>query len=252
MRILIIGQKRLYEDMVKATPTGRTGQIEFADYCEAADITQPASVVFVEANLNDQRGLIAARIILQRFPGTTTVLLMQECQFEYSMQAMRMGAQNILVGNEINVASMEQVLQQHTKRDKADQREGVARNFERMIFLYNEGAEWLWNAQALNEAFEMQKSQKRFFVLLATSMDFVHDYHHSETVMKKVYSEKVKNRLMQICDSQVSIPFVFYIDQLFYIAAVCDRNTMPESPQLQIQFLQNRIYNLRRVALESL
>lgn len=249
MRIMIIGQTRLYEDMVRGTPTGSRCQITFLDYRETLDISQPAAVVFVEANLGDQLGLIAARMVLQRFPGTTMVLLMRECEFEYSMQAMRMGARNILVGEEINAASMEQMLQQHIRREKADQKESIARNFERMIFLYNEGAEWLWSAQALNHAFEMQKGQKRFFVLLATSMDFVHDYHRSETVMKKVHSEKVKQHLLQIRDPLVTIPFVFYIDQLFYIVAVCDRNEMPESPRLQIQLLQHKIYTQSRAVL---
>lgn len=249
MRILIIGQTRAYEELIRSTPTGHQCQITFLDYQEAMDISQAASVVFVEANIGNQQGLNAARMILQRFPGTALVFLMKECQFEYSMLAMRMGARNILVGDEINASAMEQMLQQHISREKADERESIARNFERMIFLHNEGAERLWSTQALNRTFEMQKGQKLFFVLLATSLEFVHDHHRLETVMKKVHSEKIKQRLLQIGDAQIAIPFVFYIDQLFYIVAVCEREGMPEVPQLQIQYLQQRIYTQSREVL---
>lgn len=249
MRILIIGETQSYEELIRSTPTGHQCQITFLDYQEVLDINQAASVVFVEANIGNQQGLNAGRMILQRFPGTTLIFLMKECQFEYSMLAMRMGARNILVGEEINVYALEQMLQQHISWETADQKESISRNFERMIFLHNEGAERLWSTQALNRAFETQRGQKQFFVLLATSLEFVRNYHRSETVMKKVHSEKIKQRLLQIGDKQITIPFVFYIDQLFYVVAVCEKEGMPETPQMQIQYLQQRIYTQSREVL---
>lgn len=244
MRILIIGQSDAYVELIRETPTGSRCQIECQNYQQALDRSRVPTLVFVEASVENSMGLSVARTILQRFPGTTLVFLMDQCRFEDSMQAMRMGAHNILVGEEINTVSIEQLLQRHSAREHTSDWENTARNFERMIFLHNESAERLWSTQALNRTFGMQTGQNQFFVLMVTGLDFVYDQFRSEPVMKKVRSEKIKQRLLRLRDSQLMIPFTFYIDQFFYLVVVCPKNSLPSAPQEQIRQIQKRIFDV--------
>ena len=242
MRVLIIGQTRGYEELIKSTQTGSQCDVQFCDYHQVYDLGTMASFVFVEADVGDMQGFNAARLILQRFPSTTLVLLMTECQFEHSMQAMRMGASNILVGDEINEASVERLLQRQLLSEHTDSKESVTRSFERMLFLHNEGAERMWSVQSLNRTFDMLKGEKQYYVLMSTSLDFVHSQANAETIAKKARSEKIKQRLMQIQDDQLVVPFVFYIDQMFYIVAVCPATETGVSQQEQLRILQQRIF----------
>lgn len=242
MRVLIIGKSYSYAERIKNTQTGSLCEIQFCDYHQVYDIGTMASLVFVEADVGDMQGLNAARMILQRFPSTTLVLLMKECQFEQSMQAMRMGASNILVGDEINEASIEQLLQRQMLSVHADSKESTTRSFERMLFLHNEGAERMWSVQALNRTFDMLRGEKQYFVLMTTSLDFVHNQARAETIAKKAQSEKIKQRLMQIHGRELDVPFAFYVDQIFYIVAVCRIPDMGISPQEQLRILQQRIF----------
>lgn len=242
MRILMIGQNRSYEELIKSTQTGCLCDVQFWKYHQVYDMDAMASLVFVEASVGDMQGLNVARMILQRFPGTTLVFLMAECQFEYSMQAMRMGASNILVGEEINASSVEQLLQRYVLLEHADSKESIAKNFERMLFLHNEGAERMWSVQALNRTFDILKGEKQYFVLLSTSLSFLHNQSKAETIAKKVQSEKIKQRWMQIQSQDLTVPFVFYIDQLFYIVAVCRIADTSIPQQEQIRILQQRMF----------
>ena len=241
MRVLIIGKSHRYAQLIKNTQTGSLCEIQLCDYHHVYDIGTMASLVFVEADVGDMQGLNAARMILQRFPSTTLVLLMKECQFEQSMQAMRMGASNILVGDEINEASIEQLLQRQMLSVHADSKESITRSFERMLFLHNEGAERMWSVQALNRTFDMLRGEKQYFVLMATSLDFVNNQAKAETIAKKAQSEKIKQKLMQIQGRELEVPFVFYIDQVFYIVAVCRISDLGNTPQEQLCILQQSI-----------
>ncbi len=249
MRILIIGQDDAYGELIRQTPTGSRCQIECQNYQQALDRNRVPALVFVEASTDNSLGLSVARTILQRFPGTTLVFLMEQCRFEDSMQAMRMGAHNILVGEEINAVSVEQLLQRHAARENTANRENTARNFERMIFLHNESAERLWSIQALNRTFGMQTGQNQFFVLMVTGLDFAYDQFRSEPVMKKARSEKIKERLLCLQTPQISVPFAFYIDQCFYVVAVCPKDSLPGAPQEQIRQIQQRIFGVCREEL---
>ncbi len=241
MRILIIGENREYESLLQSTETGKKSHVEFAGYKEAMERTFLASIVFVEADIGNPRGFQVGRTVLLRFPGTVLIFLMKECIFEYSMAAMRMGAKNILVGSEINTASLEQLLCQYKNFEPEANRAMIARNFERMLLLRGEGGENTWDIQTLNNCFGMKSGKKQFFVMIVTSLDFVLHQTKADTLEKKVYSERIKEHLLLIRDETISIPFVFYIDQLFYLVVLQDEKGIRGGGREQTEQLQNRV-----------
>ncbi|MCM1025110.1 MAG: AraC family transcriptional regulator [Roseburia sp.] len=242
MRILIVGENRGYEDLIRATSAGKQCRINFMGYQEALEISFSAPLVFVEAKVGDPLGFNVGRTILRHFPETNLIFLMKECLFEYSMAAMRMGAKNILVDQEINPESMEQLLERYGDLKEDVGREAADRNFERMIFRHNDGEERDWSIRALNDIFGMKDGEKSFYVMIVTSLTFVQNQLKEDPMSRKVSCERVKERLRQYRGPFFSIPFVFYVDQQFYMVVLCREDGLPEEPKKRIELLQERIY----------
>lgn len=249
MRIAIIGENHDYEWMIQNTKIGKKCYVEFLDYQDALEQIFADSIVFVEADVENPVGFGVGRTILQRFPGTVLIFLMKECAFEYSMAAMRMGAKNILVGPEINKAAIEQLLCQYQVLEPEENRAMTQRNFERLLLLRGEDEETSWNIQALNKSFGMEGHKKQFYVMIVTSLDFVFHQMKSDTLEKKVYSERIKEHILKIRDDYLTVPFVFYIDQLFYVVVMCNREAHLESAREQTEQVQYRIYQAVRMVL---
>ena len=243
MRILMIGENWGYVELIRSTPSGSQAILEFASYHQAMEISSMASVVFVEADKGNPLGLRAGRMIMQRFPSTTLVFLIHQCSLEYSEFVMRMGARYVLVGDEINVALLEQILLQCAHSETTASQDNIARNIERMIFPHNEQDEQVWSAQELNQSFAMEKGNQHFFVMMVTSLDYASSLIHAGTIKKKMASEKIKSNLLQIRDKNISVPFSFCVDQMFYMVVLCQTSTPIEDPAAQIDGLQKQIYD---------
>lgn len=243
MRILIIGEDRGCEELIRSAAAGKGHRVDFVGYREALEISLPAPLVFVEASVEDPLGFHVGRKILQRFPGTDLIFLMKECLFEYSMAAMRMGARNILVGQEINLDSLKQLLAQCGEPKEEIGREATDRNFERMIFRHSEGEEREWSIRALNDTFEMKEGEKSFYVMIVTSLTFVQNQSREDPMSRKVSCERIRERLLQCRNSFFLVPFVFYVDQLFYVVALCREEGLTEDPRKRTELLQEFIFN---------
>lgn len=241
MKVLVISSHAGYAQLVKETATGSRCQVHMAGYGDGVAAAEGCSLVLVEAALGDSQGLITARAVLKTYPGMTLVFLMEECRYEYSMAAMRMGAKNILVGEEINRASLELILAQCEATSRLVSKDAIARNFERMIFFQNSNCQQEGCYRFLNSAFDMGGGKHHYYVMLLTGLDYACEQAAAETVMKKILNEKGKEQLSGITAEGYYIPFAFDIDKLFYLVAICEGAAGGISPRQQASQLQRSI-----------
>lgn len=241
MRILLIGKSASYLQIIQDTAAAYEGSLTVLDYAQVGENLLPAPLVFVIAEVGSTQGLDTGRAILQQYPGSALVFLMPECCFEFSMLAMRMGAKNILVGDEINAASIGRIIQQYAAQDTLAQSDNISRYFECLVFSHNDEEQKL-SARALNRLFSLKENAEQYYVAMVTGVDFCRkQIREGDAIAKKISNERVRTHLQQLNDEVLRVRFVFYIEQMFYIILSL-REDPRRQEQERVRYIQEKLF----------
>lgn len=220
MRVLSFVKKEKYREIL--SEAGRRGgaSIDFVGDCAALPAAaERYNLVFAEICKDPDTVFFTVKQVLDRFPAVSIILLMQECRFEYSMRAMRMGVKNILIGEEINAETVCEVVRSYEKEfadETALRQENIRRIFEQLIFVHGDG-QTNRNAMRLNEVFDLKGKGCCFFVFALTSLEFVLRQNESGAFDRKISSEKISLFLSSFASEGAAARFVFYLDDIFYV-----------------------------------
>lgn len=240
MRILLIGRDEAYEQILQKAVSECSGSLTVLEYGQVDEKLPEYPLVFVAADV-DSTGMAVGKLILQQFPGSALVFLMRKCCFEFSMLAMRMGAKNILVADEINPVSIGQIIQQYAAEDALSNSESITRYFERMVFSHNDEEQEL-SAKALNRCFMQKDGTERYYVVMATGVDFNRrQIRESDALSKKISNERVRTHFQQMKDEKLRVRFVFYIEQMFYLVLLLQNDGFSLENE-RVSYIQDTLY----------
>jgi len=160
---------------------------------------------------------------------------------------------NILINEEINVNTIVEILHAFsgTNGNHASiRKDNIKRTFERLIFLHAE-ADRKVSVDYLNRTFAMEKTGERYYVLMLSSLEFLVKTSRASSFERKVLNESISEYLTAFPQTDLSIPFAFYIEDAFYVVLICKGEETPVRERIQVDAVLRTLGEYSRPAIGS-
>lgn len=245
MKVLGIVQNNQYKEIICYAAAKENSEVFFAeDIAQCVSLSTDFSLAFIEIELDDMEKFVGLRELIERIPYLSVVLLADACKFEYSMMAMRMGVKNILVGNEITMESVGEIIRGFCENVDPDELKHQVRSkyFERLVFRHDEGAEKKY-VEYLDKSVRLFDKNREYVVVMLYGLEFELSQKRRSSIQRKADREMLAEKIADIKYNDAEVVFVYYIDNCFYLVICQDCVSAGKARQAETNHeLLKRIY----------